>query len=234
VSIKLNKKIYPFLADILLILGFAIIVGNNLFWSGYQEVIAQPQPSQSQSLLTYTDSVCAIRIQYPSGWEAVGFGSGGASFTVPKTTDGLSVTIFPLSSSSPAQSLDSHPRNTIDSLRQSLGQNFQLISSSKTTLAGNPALVTEYRYRITGNEQQDEVTRTMDVSISKGNKLYTLSYSAQETEYPRYLSTIRNMISTFVFGSPSSACRPDPAMFGSLVGPRGVGSWTWWNCSGRP
>jgi hypothetical protein len=54
----------------------------------------------------------------------------------------------------------------------------------------------------------------MDVSTVKGNKLYTLSFSAQDTEYPKYLSTIKNMISTFVVGSPSSACRPNPVMSG--------------------
>jgi hypothetical protein len=194
--------------------------------------MAQPQPSQQQQpstavggALTYADSVCAIRIQYPSSWEATGLGSDGAQFHAPKTSNGLSISISP--SSSP--SLDTHARTTIDSLRKDLGQNFQLIRSGTTTLAGNPAHVIEYRFKEVlggfgvpgGNEEQPKIMKTMDIFTIKGDKLYTLSYSVPEALYPQYLSTINSMISTFAIGNPSTACRPQEAIlgFGGGFGP---------------
>ncbi len=218
--------------DILLILGLVVTGSSSLFWYNHQQALAQPQPQPPQQLqqpssvsnaLTYADSICAIRIQYPPNWDATGFGSGGAQFSVPRLNDTFSISMSPFSSSSlgSSPSLESHARNTLDSLRKDLGQNFQLIKSGKTTLAGNPALSIEYRFRDVGgfglglpasDAQQAEVKRTLDIFTAKGDKLYTLSYSAPDVEYPRYLSTINSMISTFVIGNPSSACRPDDAL----------------------
>jgi hypothetical protein len=233
----MNNRIVLVPTGILLILGFAITSSNNLFWSIYQQVVAQPQPSQQQptsagAALTYADPICAIRIQYPPNWEATGLGSGGAQFSVPRINDSFSISISPFSSSSlgSAPSLESHARDAIDSLRKDLGQNFQLINSGKATVAGNPAVSIEYRFRDVGgfglgpavSEQQAEVKRTLDIFTTKGDKLYTLSYSAPDAEYPRYLPTINSMISTFAIGNPSSACRPENA-FLSLGGGFGGG-----------
>ncbi len=225
-----NRKICLVLTGILLILGFVVIGSSSLFWLNYQQALAQPQPPQQLQqpssigggALTYADSICAFRIQYPPNWEATGFGSGGAQFSVPRINDTFSISISPFSSSlGSAPSLESHARSTIDSLRKDLGQNFQLIKSGKTTLAGSPALSMEFRFRDVGgfglglpagDAQQAEVKRTLDIFTAKGDKLYTLSYSVPEAEFPRYLSTINSMISTFVIGNPSSACRPDNAL----------------------
>jgi predicted secreted protein len=149
------------------------------------------------TMLTYTNSIYGITIQYPQDWLKLEDASAGVpvAFVVrPKESDsdtgrdGIQIIV---SNISVPETLDVYTQNLIQEQEQSR-HDFKLIDSTSTTLAGNPA----HKIVFTSKIVQHEV-KSMYVYTIKNNNSYTVIYSAQSYRYPDSLGIVQQMIDSF-------------------------------------
>lgn len=79
----------------------------------------------------------------------------------------------------------------VDNLRNSL-VDFELVESTSTTIAYNPAHKIVYTDTVGQNEH-----KTMQVLSIEEDKVYLITYTAEAARYDRYLPTIQKMIDLF-------------------------------------
>lgn len=167
-----------------------------------QDVSAQPFTTSGSNLITYDNPTHKLKMQYPSDWtvstNALPTYSGIVAFYSPlqnlqdilPAELSLSITTYLQS-----VSIDEYTRTTLAALEQ---QGIQVSESSAFTLAGKPG------HRIVfsppeprGQETQDapQVSiRIMQAWTTIDNKVYLLSYSAEDSKFPRYLPTVEQML----------------------------------------
>jgi len=174
----------------LLVIGIVLISGcvrqenPKMGEPGAQTIVKAPatQPP-AINFLTYESLTTGIRIKYPQGWkrreapDMVGFAS-------PEKDASLIVNVFDIST---------HPV-TLEEYKQHLvnqckAPNCNIIDSSDTTLANNPAYKLVYTMEGPAN--------MIVIFTIKDNKLYSLTYTAESNEYSKYLGTINEMIDSF-------------------------------------
>ena len=73
--------------------------------------------------------------------------------------------------------------------------NFKLVESNIFSVADSPAQKLVYSY----SNPEVGLTKTMDILITKNDKLYLLSFNSDALKYNVYLPTIQKMINTFQF-----------------------------------
>lgn len=84
-------------------------------------------------------------------------------------------------------------RANINKLKQSL-IDFELNESTTITVAGgNPA----HKMVYTNVEENNIQTKTMQVLTIKNDKIYLITYTAEQRKYDSYLPTIQKMIDSF-------------------------------------
>jgi hypothetical protein len=191
-----------------------------LFYSPYQQIRTQITtitttiaPSQANSTtassFTYENPIYGIRIQYPSDWEKLEFIQGRSGFNIivifrspPENTsdaklENLVIQVGNLPSEN--VSLAEVVSANINSLKQSL-IDFELNESTTITIAGggNPA----HKIVYTEREENNELSKVMQVLMIKSDKIYLITYIAEQRKYDNYLPTIQNMIDSFEFITP--------------------------------
>jgi eukaryotic-like serine/threonine-protein kinase len=167
-----------------------------------QDVSAQPSATSGSNLITYDNPTHKLKMQYPSDWtvstNALPTYSGIVAFYSPlqnlqdilPAELSLSITTYLQS-----VSIDEYTRTTLAALEQ---QGIQVSESSAFTLAGKPG------HRIVfsppeprGQETQDapQVSiRIMQTWTTIDNKVYLLSYSAEDSKFQKYLPTVEQML----------------------------------------
>ena len=167
-----------------------------------QDVSAQPSTTSGSNLITYDNPTHKLKMQYPSDWtvstNALPTYSGIVAFYSPlqnlqdilPAELSLSVTTYLQS-----VSIDEYTQTTLAALEQ---QGIQVSESSAFTLAGKPG------HRIVfsppeprGQETQDapQVSiRIMQTWTTIDNKVYLLSYSAEDSKFQKYLPTVEQML----------------------------------------
>ena len=167
-----------------------------------QDVSAQPSTTSGSNLITYDNPTHKLKMQYPSDWtvstNALPTYSGIVAFYSPlqnlqdilPAELSLSITTYIQS-----VSIDEYTRTTLAALEQ---QGIQVSESSAFTLAGKPG------HRIVfsppeprGQETQDapQVSiRIMQTWTTIDNKVYLLSYSAEDSKFQKYLPTVEQML----------------------------------------
>ncbi len=167
-----------------------------------QDVSAQPSTTSGSNLITYDNPAHKLKMQYPSDWtvstNALPTYSGIVAFYSPlqnlqdilPAELSLSITTYLQS-----VSIDEYTLTTLAALEQ---QGIQVSESSAFTLAGKPG------HRIVfsppeprGQETQDAPQisiRIMQTWTTIDNKVYLLSYSAEDSKFPKYLPTVEQML----------------------------------------
>jgi hypothetical protein len=149
------------------------------------------------SMLTYTNSIYGITIQYPQDWrKQEDSDAGGLSvmFIRPKESDSDTFrddVIIHVSNMSVPETLDVVTQNLIQELEQS-SHDFKLIDSTPTTLAGNPAHKIVFSSKVVQYSM-----KSMYVYTIKNNNMYMVLYSAQSYRYSDSLGIAQQMIDSF-------------------------------------
>ena len=164
-------------------------------------------PIISKNFLTYESSVYRFKIQYPSDWEKIEFRGGVeeanrkiiVSFVSPLESSSDTFREYFIIEAGPLESLVASPlpssTNRYISSLKSL-PNFKLIESDMVSFAGIPAEKLVYSYY---NNPEVGTTKTMDMLVTKNDKLYVLSFNSDAVKYNNYLQTIQKMLDSFRF-----------------------------------
>ncbi|HZA06720.1 MAG TPA: PsbP-related protein [Nitrososphaeraceae archaeon] len=166
-----------------------------------QYVVAEV--TTSRNFITYENRANGFKIGYPSNWEKLEF-SGDVeeghrkmivNFISPSESPSdtfREYLIIEISTGS-GLSIQYHINSYLISL-ESL-PNFKIVESSTFSLAGSPAQKLVYTY----SNPEVGLTKTMDVLVSKSEKLYLLSFNSDALKYNSYLPTVQKMIDSFQF-----------------------------------
>ena len=164
-------------------------------------ILAQSPPSPGSNFLIYDNPTHKLKLQYPSDWtvstNALPTYSGVVAFYSPlQTLQDILPAELSLSVTAYLQpvSLDEYTQTTLAALEQ---QGIQVSESDTFTLAGKPG----HRIVFSPPEPRGESQDFPQVSISimqawttLGNKVYLLSYSADDSKFQKYLPTVEQML----------------------------------------
>lgn len=163
------------------------------------------------NMKVYENSTYGIKIQYPSDWVYREQSRTNIVTFIPSSSLN-SILLSNISKFSPNQTdttplvtigleflpfhnipLNVYNNITISSQRQTPG--FQLVASSPTNLAGNPAHMIQY-------SQGPLVTLAIYTII--GNELFTIAYAVDSTQYSKYVPVVQQMVRSLDINS--TAC----------------------------
>jgi len=148
----------------------------------------------NSSFLTYQNKgPLGIMINYPSNWKRMLADDKAVIFIPPskkdKYSENLVVVLFDINSSISAAQLPAQAINNYGELYS----DFFIIHLKPTTFLGDPAYVLMYTYT---NPVAGKII-AMDIGIKHLDKVYVISYSAEQTEYDTYIFTVEKMIHSF-------------------------------------
>jgi len=171
-----------------------------------REAIAQPMLTTSSlspvsshntsstindSLLTYQNK--GMMIKYPFNWKTLAADDEALIFLPPSNKDKFSeyliVVLFDINNSVSASQLSGQAIKDYGEYYR----DFFIIELKPITFQGDPAYVLSYMYT---NPVAGKIV-AMDIGIKHHNKVYVISYSAEQPEYHTYISTIEKMIQSF-------------------------------------
>lgn len=188
-----NKGITLFAITFIALLLLAIVVAPH------RNLLAQVKPTTT-NFLPYQNSTYGIKIQYPPDWQKQENGTKQdtqtdvVTFYAPASNSNanLDLSIDDISDKK-GISLAQYANNSLTDLKQSL-TNFKLIESSSNNnhISGLPA----YRIVYTSNDGNN-VTKTLETGIIKGDKVYILTYETGISEYTTFLPVTQKMIDSF-------------------------------------
>lgn len=155
---------------------------------------AQPMPTQDFKV--YMNLQYGIWMKYPPTWEM--FEDQGASAFMayfqsplesPSDTfrENVNLVVEPIP---PLATLELVVANTRELLLQQLGVTF-VENATKDQLGGLPA----YRSVYTG-AMQDRALKWLQYSAVKGNRAYTLTYTAEPAKFEAFLVIVREMLAS--------------------------------------
>jgi eukaryotic-like serine/threonine-protein kinase len=198
--------------------------------SAAHEAYAQTGGSNT-SVLSYTDPTSGITVQYPSSWE---IRDVDPSLRPPNTIS--STRLLP-----PGQNDTSFIDNVVISVNNvsnaTLGQytegvlaqykNFSdiitITKSEPSTLAGNPAHSIEYLENHPG-----QPLKKMQVWSIVGDRVYIVTYAADESEFSQYLADVQSIIQSLQISNGAQVEQqqlesgeqesPSPPFFSKFIG----------------
>jgi serine/threonine-protein kinase len=152
------------------------------------------------NFFTYQNSSEGIKIEYPTNWKKVDH------------ADNASIPSHTIEFLSPLTANDIFQENVfvrIDPFPQDLRElvvaevngfkthavNFMLLDSMPSVLASNPAQTLVFKY--SNFLPKLNTLEAMVVLTVKNQKAYAISYVAESSKYPEYLSTVQRMIDSF-------------------------------------
>jgi hypothetical protein len=150
-------------------------------------------PQNIPGYATYTNSTAGVHLQYPSGWkitEGGGTSSGVVKFSGPEGTNVILV------KARDSKSLDAVKDKFISDMLNETSFNYTLVSTEKTTLAGNPA----YNVTLTSSYSGIDL-KQMQTIVKKDDQFYMISYTTALEQWPNYLDEINNMGNSLAFTS---------------------------------
>ena len=193
-------RLFPSLLCTVVVGAVAIII--IIFISIHQAIA---ESANDKNLQIYENANYGFQIMYPSNWEKLEFSEGieegGRSIVVRflSPAEGVSdsfreyvIIEVDKNIQSNKTSLDKYVDSHIDSLRLSL-QGFDVNELNITSFANNPEEKVVYSYR----DSVIGTAKTMEVWIRSPNKLYLISFNADERKYFHYLPLIEKMLSSF-------------------------------------
>jgi serine/threonine-protein kinase len=152
-----------------------------------RHIIEQPK------LESYQDPAKAMQIKHPTTWTTQENVMGStAVFLSPRENaqdffqENINIISFDL-----AMTLDQYTAYAENQIKQSI-TDARIIESSPTTLAGLPA----HKLVFTGRQGQNNL-KWMQVWTIKNNKVYLLTYTAEEGNYNAYLPTAQEIMASF-------------------------------------
>jgi hypothetical protein len=189
----------------------AVIIFNVLIFQYaplYQAMVPQKvsaQPATNNNFLTYNNPTYKIKMQYPADWtvstNTLQTYSGVVAFYSPlqSLTDilpaelSLSITTY-----SQGVSLDEYTKTTLAALDQ---QGIKVSDSNAFTLAGKPGHRIVFSPPQPQPQNNNQGDPQVSISIMQawttiGNKVYLISYSAEESKFQKYLPTVEQMLSS--------------------------------------
>jgi hypothetical protein len=167
-----------------------------------QSVWAQPSPAPVPNFLTYDNPTHKLKLQYPPDWtvstNALPTYSGVVAFYSPlQNLQDILPAELSLSITTYLQpvSLDEYTQTTLSALEQ---QGIQVSESNTFTIAGKPG------HRIVfsppeprGQQSQDAPQVSINIMqtwTTIGNKVYLLSFSAEDSKFQKYLPTVEQIL----------------------------------------
>ena len=150
----------------------------------------------STNLITYINSTYGIKLQYPSNWDKQENGTKQdtqtdvVSFSPPASNSNASLDVS-TDNGVKGESITEYSSGSLSDLKQSF-KNFKLIESTNTVLAGLPA----FRLIFT-SENENTITRDMEIGTIKGDTAYLLTYEGGVSEYDKNLPIAQKMIDSF-------------------------------------
>ena len=192
---------------------FRISNDNGLTFGPIMELSATATDTRGErqnvsDLSTYTNSSYGVRIQYPSQWETINGENGNvdgiidvAGFLSPfqYRLDNYREKFWISFENLRAEniSLEGYSRDLIDYKNSTL-QDFDLIdyNTDSNILAGYPA------YRLVYSETLEDgiVIKEMETGAIVGDRVYYLTYFAEDEKYADFLPVIQDMINSFSIG----------------------------------
>ena len=158
------------------------------------------QNNTNGDFFTYQNSSEGIKIEYPTNWKKMDH------------ADNASIPSHTIEFLSPLTANDTFQENVflrIDPFPQDLRElvvaevngfkthavNFMLLESMPGVLASNPAQTLVFKY--SNFLPKLNTLEAMVVLTVKNQKAYAISYVAESSKYPEYLSTVQRMIDSF-------------------------------------
>jgi eukaryotic-like serine/threonine-protein kinase len=144
--------------------------------------------------LTYQDKgTFGLVISYPFDWKRIVADDKALIFLPPskhdKFSESLVVALFHINGSISAGQLSG---KAINKYGQHYNE-FPILHSKPFIFDSDPEWILLYSYT---NPVAGKIF-AMDIRINDGNKVYIISYSAEQPEYDTYLATIEKMINSF-------------------------------------
>ena len=184
---------------------------NSLLYSSNNTLVGG---NKETKFFVYENPMYGIKISYPFGWEKLEFSQSNANglvvgFVLPreeKPSSEINVSDFilenimlgvksipfiPSASFSKDTILNNFVNKQISSYKQGLA-NFQIIKSNITAVDNNPGYLIQY-----ADKHGRATFDTLQIWIINGNKIYTILFNADPTDYPTYLPIIQKMIDSF-------------------------------------
>jgi hypothetical protein len=154
--------------------------------------------SQSQSMLTHTDSKFHYKIDYPTNWEKSVKLNNEIILIAPKDRDsvsspaGLVVKVVP----TPGKNIsaDSASKEILTQIQKE-HKDFKLESSAPLTLDGKNAVKAVF----TATDSKLQNRKAMQIAVSNYENIYVLTYKASLDKYNTFEHTANDMINSFKF-----------------------------------
>jgi hypothetical protein len=164
--------------------------------SASHEAFAQTE-GDNTSTLSYTDPSSGITFQYPSSWEIRDVAPSlqppdtiSATRLVPpgQNATGFIDNAIVLANNVSNTTLGQYTEGALAQYNNVSGI-ITITASEPTTLAGNPAHMIEYL-----ENHPDQQLKKLQVWTVVGDRVYTVTFAADESEYPQYLADVQTII----------------------------------------
>ena len=204
-------NIFVFLAAMIVLSLFAaVLLGFTLQIATAQQnsTSITSTNNNSTNFLTYSNSTYGIKIQYPPNWikqESQNQSSNDiVKFSSPAATSPASLNIIGGKPAPQIIPLQVYINASIYVLRHSF-DNFSLIDSNSTNLAGFPAQKIVYTAILPSSGIE---LKFMQILTIKDSKSFVITFGTLPTDFSTYMPTIQKMIDSFAFipvTTPSTA-----------------------------
>jgi len=195
-------NIFVFLAAMIVLSLFAaVLLGFTLQIATAQQnsTSITSTNNNSTNFLTYSNSTYGIKIQYPPNWikqESQNQSSNDiVKFSSPAATSPASLNIIGGKPAPQIIPLQVYINASIYVLRHSF-DNFNLIDSNSTNLAGFPAQKIVYTAILPSSGIE---LKFMQILTIKDSKSFVITFGTLPTDFSTYLPTIQKMIDSFAF-----------------------------------
>ena len=161
------------------------------------------QTDDDNSFKTYENPTYGINVQYPSNWRADegdvysdDYVIDIVSFIAPVTSDSEAYSPFlSLSIDTPPPNLNENLNEYLTRITNDYGdtlKDFEVIEfDTNSILDGKPA------YKLVSTDVEDDIDyKSLEIGTIIGDKVYFVTYYAEEEQYSNYLPTVQNMISS--------------------------------------
>jgi serine/threonine-protein kinase len=164
--------------------------------SASHEASAQTEGNDTGAL-SYTDPSSGITFQYPSSWEIRDVDPSlqppdtiSATRLVPpgQNDTGFIDNAIVLANNVSNTTLGQYTEGALAQYNNVSGI-ITITASEPTTLAGNPAHMIEYL-----ENHPDQQLKKLQVWTVVGDRVYTVTFAADESEYPQYLADVQAII----------------------------------------
>jgi hypothetical protein len=165
-----------------------------LYSDNYKFALGQAQ----QQFQNYQNPTLGVSIQYPSDWELQEESNDKLRFI---KQEGFVTSDLNVENQDESETTLAEYANTRVNELQAQRPGFQLISNEPTTVSNKPAQKVVYTFE---REEDGKTNKVMRIWSTNEDRLYTLAYIAESSQYDRYLPTFQRMVDSFRIGDSDS------------------------------